>query len=30
VLMRTLGGYRRMRMLFVTGMTLALLGARLL
>ena len=30
VLMRSLGGYRRMRLLFVAGMALALVGARLL
>lgn len=30
VLLRTLGGYRRLRMLFVAGMALAMVGARLL
>ena len=30
VLLRTLGGYRRIRMLFVVGMAVALIGARLL
>jgi len=30
VLLRTLGGYRRLRLLFVTGMALAMVGARLL
>jgi mannose/fructose/N-acetylgalactosamine-specific phosphotransferase system component IIC len=30
VLMRTLGGYQRVRILFVTGVALALVGARLL
>lgn len=30
VLLRALGGYRRLRLLFVTGMALAMVGARLL
>ncbi len=30
VLMRSLGGYRRLRILFLTGMALAMVGARLL